>query len=87
MERDNLDSGNVVPDLTNSATQFDRNRGEIKEKNLWLCVGDTFDETGPIRIVLIEGYRVLSEAEDLKRFPPESFVGYIKQQAHGTDVS
>jgi hypothetical protein len=87
MECDNLDSGDVVPDLTKSATQFDRNCGEIKEKNFRFCVGDAFDETGPIRIVLIEGYRVLSEAENLKRFPPESFVGDIKQQVHGTDVS
>jgi len=57
MKCDNFDSRNMVPDLTNSSAQFYRYRGEVEEKDLRLCLCYTFEQTGPIGIVLIKRYR------------------------------
>jgi hypothetical protein len=86
MKRDNLDSGNMVPDLTNSSAQFYRYSREIEKQKLRLGFANMFEQTGPIRIVLIKRYGAFSEPECLKRFPPEGFVSDIDQQICGAHV-
>ena len=86
MECHNFDARNMVPDLADSDTQFHRYSGEVKEQKIGLCVADTFEQTGPIRIVLVKRYRAVGDPENLQRFPPEGFISYVEQQVHGTHV-
>jgi hypothetical protein len=87
MKRDNFDSGDMIPDLADSRTQFYWDSGKIEEKNFRFCLGDPFEKTGPIGIVLIKKYWRVRQSEDFKRFPPQTFVNYIEQQVRGTHIS
>jgi hypothetical protein len=63
MEYNDPDPRDVVSDLTDPGTQLDGYSGEIKKKNVRLCLSNPLEEAGPVSFVLIERNRRVAGTE------------------------